>query len=232
MILVVLSTTNNVLLTTARLNTMKIASFDIDAQKGFTPLCPAELPVVEGDQIVTALNEMAKRATIRVGSKDAHSPNAVWVVDTPDKMLQSLPYPDADLTWVAHCIPGTKGFELLDGLPNVKDYDFFVWKGVEPEMHPYGACYHDLNEELSTGIIEFLKLKGIQCVLVGGLALDYCVKNTAIQLVKAGFQVIVLLEATRSIAQETQQSAIIELQQSGVVICNDIVALDKLLIRG
>ena len=28
------------------------ASFDIDAQKTFSPLCPEELPVVEGDQIV------------------------------------------------------------------------------------------------------------------------------------------------------------------------------------
>ena len=32
---------------------MKIASFDVDAQKGFTPLCPNELPVPEGDTIVT-----------------------------------------------------------------------------------------------------------------------------------------------------------------------------------
>lgn len=211
---------------------MRIASFDIDAQKGFTPLCPTELPVVDGDQIVSALNEMAKRATIRVGSKDAHSPEAVWIVDRPDEMLQPLPYPNADLTWVAHCILGTKGFELLDGLPAVNDYDFFVWKGIEADMHPYGACYHDLNEKLSTGIIEFLKLKEIQCVLVGGLALDYCVKNTALQLAKAGFQVIVLLEATRAIAESTKQSALVEMQQSGVTICNDIIALDQLLIRG
>lgn len=209
---------------------MRIASFDIDAQKGFTPLCPTELPVAGGGQIVTALNEMAKRATIRVGSKDAHTPKAVWIVDTPDAMLQPLSYPNADLTWVAHCIAGTKGFELLDGLPAVNNYDFFVWKGIEPDMHPYGACYHDLNGKLSTGIIEFLKLKNIQCVLVGGLALDYCVKNTAIQLAKAGFQVIVLLEATRAIAESTKQSSIFEMQQSGVVICNDIAALDQLLI--
>ena len=47
---------------------MKIASFDVDAQKGFTPLCPSELPVPEGDAIVPALNQLAARAELRIGS--------------------------------------------------------------------------------------------------------------------------------------------------------------------
>ena len=48
---------------------MKIASFDVDAQKGFTPLCPNELPVPEGDAIVPALNQLAARAQLRIGSR-------------------------------------------------------------------------------------------------------------------------------------------------------------------
>ncbi|MFX5522361.1 isochorismatase family protein, partial [Acinetobacter baumannii] len=78
------------------------------------------------------------------------------------------------------------GFELLDELPRPIDYDFFVWKGVEPDLHPYGACYHDLAERRSTGVIEYLRQNGVSHVLVGGLALDYCVKNTALQLRRAG----------------------------------------------
>ena len=210
---------------------MKIASFDVDPQQSFTPLCPNELPVQGGDQIAAALNEMAKRADIRVGSKDAHTPQAVWVVSEAEQMLQPLNYPNADLTWVAHCVPGTKGFELLASLPRPDQYDFFVWKGVEPDMHPYGACYHDLKEKLSTGVIEYLRLKNVQLVIVGGLALDYCVKNTAMQLHKAGFQVIIVLEATRAIAEDTKQQAIAEMQQSGIVICEDCAALDQQLIK-
>ena len=57
---------------------MKIASFDVDAQKGFTPLCPDELPVPGGDEIAAHLNLLARRATLRIGSKDAHSPSAPW----------------------------------------------------------------------------------------------------------------------------------------------------------
>ncbi len=86
---------------------MKIASFDVDAQKGFTPLCPDELPVPEGDTIVPALNQMAMRGQLRLGSKDAHSPQAAWVVPEPAQMLQPLPLANADLTWVSHCVPGT-----------------------------------------------------------------------------------------------------------------------------
>ena len=133
---------------------MKIASFDVDAQKGFTPLCPNELPVPEGDAIVAALNQLAARAQLRIGSKDAHSPQAAWVVDSHAEMLRPLPLANADLTWVSHCVPGTPGFELLDGLPAPLDYDYFVWKGVEPDLHPYGACYHDLAEKRSTGVAQ------------------------------------------------------------------------------
>ncbi|PJC93094.1 nicotinamidase, partial [Aeromonas lusitana] len=126
-----------------------VASLDIDAQKGFTPLCPNELPVVGGDEIVAALNAQAALASLRIGSKDAHPRNAAWVVTDPAGMLLPLDMPNADLTWPAHCVPGTPGFELLDGLPAPIDYDFFVWKGVEPDLHPYGACFHDLAERRS-----------------------------------------------------------------------------------
>lgn len=195
---------------------MRIASFDVDAQKGFTPLCPEELPVQGGETIVPELNWLAAQAQLRLGSKDAHSPQARWVVETPQQMLQPLPWPNADLTWVSHCVPGTTGFELLDGLPHPVDYDFFVWKGIEPDMHPYGACYHDLADQRSTGVIEFLRGAGVTHVLVGGLALDYCVKNTALQLQRAGFQVVVHLPACRSIAHDTETSALAQMRETGV----------------
>ncbi len=94
-----------------------VASLDIDAQKGFTPLCPNELPVAGGDDIVAALNAQATLATLRIGSKDSHPANADWAVSDPAGMLLPLDLPNADLTWPVHCVPGSKGFELLDGLP-------------------------------------------------------------------------------------------------------------------
>lgn len=210
---------------------MRIASFDVDAQKGFTPLCPAELPVPEGDRIAAPLNLLARRADLRIGSKDAHSPQAAWVVGSHGEMLAPLPLPNADVTWVSHCVPGTLGFELLDELPAPLDYDFFVWKGVEPDLHPYGACYHDLAEKRSTGVIEFLWQNAVTQVLVGGLALDYCVKTTALQLRRAGFAVIVYLPACRAIAQATAEAACAEMEAMGITLCSSEKALDAALNR-
>src|SRR5471032_3691383 len=195
-----------------------IASFDVDAQKSFTPLCPHELPVAGGDEIGAELNYMASLAGRRVGSKDAHTPHAPWVVQQHSEMLQPTGLVHADVTWVAHCVPGTEGFTLLDELPTPYDYDYFIWKGVEPDLHPYGACYHDLHDKLSTGVIEYLNAQGVRRVIVGGLALDYCVKTTALQLLKAGLEVVVHLPACRGISEEGGVQAVNELLKAGAVI--------------
>ncbi|WP_025131305.1 nicotinamidase [Pseudomonas sp. PH1b] len=197
---------------------MKTASFDVDAQKSFTPLCPDELPVAEGERIGGELNFMATLASLRIGSKDAHSPQAPWVVAEHQQMLQPTGLEHADLTWVSHCVPGTEGFTLLDELPTPYDYDYFVWKGVEPDLHPYGACYHDLHGKLSTGVIEYLNSQGVQRVIVGGLALDFCVKTTALQLAAAGFKVILHLPACRAISEAGATQAIQDMQQAGIAV--------------
>ena len=118
-----------------------IVSLDIDAQKTFTPLCPKELPIAEGNLIAPELNAQAALADLRVMSKDAHSLSAKWLCPNHNNQLQATHLPNAPETWVAHAIIGSEGFQLLDSLPPVTEYDFCVWKGIEPDMHPYGACY-------------------------------------------------------------------------------------------
>ncbi|MFN7096675.1 MAG: nicotinamidase [Gammaproteobacteria bacterium] len=206
-----------------------IASLDVDAQYCFTPVCPTELPVPEGDLIADELNEQAQFARFRVGSKDAHPNNAIWIADEDNPVLSPILGPNVDLRWPAHAIPGTKGFELIAGLPKVTDYDFFVWKGVEPDLHPYGCCYHDFAEHLSTGLIEFLRAHHIELVIVGGLATDYCVKITVLQLLTAGFKVIVNLAACRGIALESTNHAIAEMQQAGAIMVQSVADLPQLL---
>ncbi len=200
----------------------RTASFDVDVQKGFTPLCPDELPVAEGDTLAEALNRQAGLARLRVGSKDAHPENAVWLADEKRPQFSKVAGKNVDIRWNAHCIVGTRGHELIDGLPHPADYDFFVQKGMEPDMHPYGACFHDLLERQSTGVIEFLRCNSIETVLVGGLATDYCVKTTALQLAGAGFNVIVNLSACRGISLDTIQSAIHEMKDRGIIVVESL----------
>ena len=203
------------------------ASFDVDPQYSFTPRCPADLAVPGGDTIVVALNAQATLARLRVGSKDAHAPNASWVATPEQPMFSSVGTPDVDIRWNAHAVVGTYGFELLEGLPHPRDYDFFVWKGIEPDMHPYGACYHTLdwkNNPKSTGVIEYLKVQGIRTVIVGGLATDYCVKNTALQLADAGFNVVLNLASSRGIAPDTIAAALDDMRAAGITIVDNVNA--------
>ncbi len=209
-------------------NKEKIAAFDIDCQNTFTPVCPDELPVAEGDQIADELNAQAQYAGTRIASRDAHSLNALWLADENHAPLTPIEgHPDLDIRWPAHAIIGTKGFDFIAGL-DPKAYDFQVFKGIEPDKHPYGACYHDLADTLSTGAIEYLQNKGITTVICGGLATDYCVKNTVLQLRKAGFDVILNKAACRGIAPDTVAQAMDEMVKAGVVIVNSSAEIEKL----
>lgn len=203
----------------------KVASFDVDPQNTFTPICSEELPVPEGNQIVGELNAQAAFASIRVASRDAHSMKAVWIASEEHPQFSPiLNQPNADVYWKPHAIIGAKGFDFIDGLDS-EAYDFQVYKGVDPALHPYGACYHDLAEKKTTGVIEFLLQRGIDTVIVGGLATDYCVKNTVLQLCRAGFKVVVNLAACRGIAAGTTQQALESMQKSGAVIVQSAALL-------
>lgn len=192
-----------------------VASIDIDAQCCFSPLCPEELPVPGGHDIVSELNAQAQLAHLRMGSKDAHPPEAIWVATAEHPMLTPIEGENVDVRWVKHAVPGTRGFELLPGLPKITEYNFFVWKGVEPDLHPYGVCYHDFAEKLSTGLIEFLHARHIRILIVGGLATDYCVKVSVLQLCRAGFNVWVNLAACRGLDEQTTALAIERMEAAG-----------------
>ncbi len=204
---------------------MRRASLDIDAQKCFTPLCPKELPVPLGQTIVDELNQQATYANLRIGSKDAHPANAIWVATTEHPQFSPITGKNVDIRWNKHAVPGELGFELLDGLPHPNDYDFFIWKGIEPDMHPYGCCYHDLHETLSTGLIEYLQAQQVDTVIVGGLALDYCVKTSVLQLRRAGFNIIVNLGACRAINSKSGEQAICDMRQHGITFIKHAAAL-------
>lgn len=207
----------------------KTASFDVDPQRGFTPLCPNELPVQGGDEIAGELNQQARFARIRLVSKDCHPAEAPWVAGDAEEIMQPVEgdYPDLDIKWPPHCVIGTEGNRLIPGLPEESAYDLVIEKGMDPLMHPYGACFQDLQEHRSTGAIEWLRQQGIETILLGGLATDYCVKTTGLQLLKAGFRVILNLAGCRGVAEETSRRAVEDLRTAGA----DIISSSEELAR-
>ncbi|WP_303722525.1 isochorismatase family protein [Malonomonas rubra] len=203
------------------------ASFDIDPQRGFTPLCPNELPVAEGDQIADELNSQARFAAYRLVSKDCHPAEAPWVASSAEEILQPVAgnFPNLDVKWPPHCVVGTDGNRLIPGLPQESAYDLVIEKGSDPLKHPYGACYHDLAETETTGAIEWLRERSVTSVIVGGLATDYCVKTSVLQLCRAGFRVIVNLGGCRGVDEETSAVAIEEMRAAGAELIADSAEL-------
>ena len=203
----------------------KTACIDVDPQKGFSELCPQELPVEGALQIVDELKLNHAKASVRLVSRDMHPPGAAWEAETPERMLEPVGLPEVDIKWNPHCVVGTMGVELLPGLPPVREYDFQINKGIDPDAHPYGAFYHDQADTLSTGGIEFLRSKQIDTVIVGGLALDFCVKKSVEQLVDAGFKVIVNLASTRPVFPDATDNVVSELVEKGVVMVENAAAI-------
>ncbi|PCD88387.1 nicotinamidase/pyrazinamidase [Vibrio mediterranei] len=215
-------------LTTIQLFKSQTASIDVDPQKGFSELCPDELPVQGALEIVTELVNNHSKAALKLVSRDMHAPGAAWEAETPERMLEPVGLPEVDIKWNPHCVVGTEGVELLPGLPAIRDYDFQINKGIDPDAHPYGAFYHDQADTLSTGGIEFLQSKRVKNVIVGGLALDFCVKKSVEQLVDAGFNVILNLASTRAVFPDNVQEVIEHLVSQGVTVVEDAASIQLL----
>jgi nicotinamidase-related amidase len=119
------------------------------------------------------------------------------VADRPnDTMQQRL--------WPVHCVQGTKGADLIDAL-RVSNVDVFVKKGSDARVEMYSA-FSDSFGNLTAGhggvshdLAWLLKEKGVEDVFVVGVAGDYCVKYTAIDASKSGFNVFVVEEAVRCV---------------------------------
>ncbi len=197
----------------------KTASIDVDPQRGFSELCPDELPVTGALEIVDELNRQAEFVKLRVGSKDAHPNWAPWIADADHPQFEPITgHKNLDIRWNRHCVPGTDGFKFLPGL-RIEAYDFIAYKGIEPSKHPYGACYHDLDDTQSTGLIEFLRVNKIETVIVGGLATSFCVKKTVCQLLQSGFlRVFVNLAACRDISGVDTDASIRQMENFGAIM--------------
>jgi len=114
----------------------------------------------------------------------------------------------------------TAGAELVDGV-DVGAFDDVVCKGTDERVEMYSAfCdpFHWGGVGVSdSGLAERLKDRGVTDVYVAGLAMDYCVKETAEDAVRFGFRVWVVREGTRAVGGvEGAKTAEEEMGKAGV----------------
>lgn len=153
----------------------------VDVQNDFCP--GGALPVLEGDAVVPVLNRYMRLFAARQGSifltRDWHPPNHI--------SFRSRGGP-----WPPHCVQNTWGAAFHPMLRPPPGADMITLKGDEPDRDEYSAFE-------GTELAQRLRRGEVHRVFVGGLATDYCVKQTALDGLRAGFSVYVLRDASRGV---------------------------------
>jgi len=171
----------------------------IDFQNDFTP--GGALAVRDGDTIAPKINALAASGDydLVVATRDWHP------ADHHSFKAQGG-------IWPVHCVAGTQGAQLHPDLDRTK-VDVVVDKGQAVDTDGYSGFD-------GTDLDELLRERGITQVTVVGLATDYCVKNTALDALKAGFQVTVDSSAARGVEVQPgdSEAALAEVRAAGGVI--------------
>jgi len=131
------------------------------------------------------------------------------VVYTQDWHPESTPHFEKDGgIWPVHCVAGTKGAEFHPDLA-VLDDAVFIKKGTggEDGYSAFNVRDPETGEQSSTGLADRLRQRGVRRVAVCGLALDYCVKETALDAAEAGFETALLADGTRPVNLATGDGA-------------------------
>lgn len=122
--------------------------------------------------------------------------------------------------WPDHCIQGSRGADIHEDLELGKCKNVYIFKkGTDPGVDSYSGFY-DNDKSTSTGLSEFLKLKGVREVDIVGLAGDYCVHWTALDAVKEGLDTNVILNGVQYLTQDSTEiyQKLYELKKAGITV--------------
>ncbi|OUJ72230.1 bifunctional nicotinamidase/pyrazinamidase [Hymenobacter crusticola] len=186
----------------------------IDVQNDFVP--GGALAVPEGDQIIPLLNQLQPSFDLVVATQDWH-PQAHKSFASNHEGQQVFNKIELhgleQVLWPNHCVQGTSGAELHPALDTSRVEAIFR-KGTNPEIDSYSGFY-DNGHQKSTGLIDYLRGKGVTQVYVAGLAGDYCVYFSAKDAVQAGFDTFLIEDASRPISPEGFEQAKQDLHHLG-----------------
>ncbi|MBU3958956.1 MAG: bifunctional nicotinamidase/pyrazinamidase [Candidatus Omnitrophica bacterium] len=171
---------------------VKKALLIVDVQNDF---CPAgALGVPEGDKIIPRINQY-----IKIFSK-----NKLPIFVTRDwHPKKTAHFKRFGGIWPPHCIQNTKGAYFHPKL-KLPRKTIILSKGMDPKKDSYSACQaEDVN---SMSLLDLLKIFGIKDIYIGGLATDYCVKYSAVDILKNGFKVKVLMDAIKGVNLKPEDS--------------------------
>lgn len=115
--------------------------------------------------------------------------------------------------WPVHGVKGTKGWEIHKSIKMPKKFITFE-KGSKKDVDSYSMFIDAKGEH--TGLDKILKEKKVNRVVICGLALDYCVGESAKHAKELGYEVVVIVPATGYVNEETKDEMLTSLENTGI----------------
>ena len=190
----------------------------VDVQNDFLP--GGALAVPDGDAVIAPINALAERFDHVVLTQDWHPAGHISFASTHAgrKPLERLRLADGreQVLWPRHCLQGSHGAEFSAAL-RLDKAELVVRKGYRTGLDSYSALLE--ADGTPTGLAGYLRERNLYRVVVVGLATDFCAGFTAIDAAQAGFDTMLIEDATRGIDTDGSMArARTTMMNSGVAI--------------
>jgi nicotinamidase/pyrazinamidase len=208
----------------------KTLLLEIDVQNDF---CPAysrgggavgALAVPDGTAVVKPLNALAVAVASAGGfvaaTQDWHPEGHISFASShPGKKTGDVINiaGQAQGLWPDHCVQGSWGADFHAEL-DLKPAQLILRKGFRKGLDSYSAFFEN-DRKTSTGLEGWIRKLGIETVIIGGLATDYCVFFSAMDAKKLGFDTIIVEDGVRGVGLPagSVEKAVAEMKASGIV---------------
>jgi nicotinamidase-related amidase len=170
----------------------------VDVQNDFCP--GGALAVPGGDEIVPVVNKLAAGFSHVILTQDWHpAGHTSFASSHPGKKpfdTIEVSYGQQTL-WPDHCVQGTQGAAFHPRL-DVPHAELVLRKGYRRAIDSYSA-FRENDRRTPTGLAGYLRERGLEHIILCGLATDFCVLFSAIDAREAGFEVSIVTSACRGI---------------------------------
>ncbi len=181
----------------------------IDVQRDFCP--GGALAVADGGSIVAGINTLMANADAVILTQDwhpaGHSSFASSHKGAAPFDVIDMPY-GKQVLWPDHCVQGSSGAGLHPEL-QTDHADLIIRKGYNAAIDSYSAFFEN-DHTTPTGLEGYLHTRGIDSVVLVGLATDFCVNFSAVDAARLGFAVTVRTDLCRAIDLDGSLAAAID----------------------
>jgi nicotinamidase/pyrazinamidase len=193
----------------------------VDVQNDFCP--GGSLAVEEGDHVVEVINRLMPLFDRVVATQDWHPKDHVSFASShPGKKVLDIVDSDGiqQVLWPDHCIQGTPGAEFFSRL-EIGRIELVLRKGLRRSLDSYSAFFEN-DHVTDTGLRYYLSGLGTREIFLCGLATDYCVRSSALDARRLGFEVSVVCDACRGVdfPRGSVEKALAEMKASGIRLVN------------